>query len=537
MATGQHRLIDPPLLGSSSFLELADQAALDGAWDIDLNTDKAILSKSAYTLLDHSPEDIPVNSAFQTWFMSRIHPQDVKNVKAAAINHWKRQTPFKVEFRFLRSNDHYHWLMAKGQSNLDPHGKPFRFTGYLSDIHHQKRTEHALRVSELRLKEAQSLARMGNWELDLITNTLHWSPQIYAIFELDPVEFGASYESFLNIIHPEDRDKVNKAYQHSVRDRTHYTITHRLLMNDGRIKYVEENGETIYDADLKPLRSIGTVQDITEIKNAENELRKLNEDLELRVKERTQDLEQARDAALAANQAKSDFLSRVSHELRTPLTGILGFSKLLQMSNLPGRDGQNASRIHQAGEHLLDLINEMLDLSRIESGTLSLAFNPVNISDLMNEMTGLVEPMAKGFGISVHLDLPKDLEAWVHVDRQRLRQVLWNLASNGVKYNQKNGTLTFSVETAANDRLQILVKDTGKGIPDNKMHRLFSPFDRLDIESEDPNIEGTGLGLSLCKRLVEAMKGSISATSKLGEGTTFLVEFDLAKEQANPEEN
>ena len=675
---------------------------MDGAWDIDLITGQTALSSGIPHLLGHPVEDIPETAAFQSWFLSQIHPEDVRQLKRLVLNHWKRRNPFKVEFRFQHSNGQYQWLMARGNTTFDPQDKPVRFTGYFGDIHHRKQTEHALRVSELRLKEAQALARIGHWELDLISNKLHWSHQIYSIFELNPETFAPSYEAFLNIIHPEDRQKVNEAYLHSVRDRTHYTITHRLLMDDGRIKYVEENGETIYDADLKPIRSIGTVQDITEqeeaklriqhlnekleslvdartyelrlardelekinseleervlkrtfeleqanralseeedryrtlfegirdgiavcdpsmqllfcnkefenltgytrdemgnvnllelmvhpedcprlIENnrrrragenieptyefrwirktgeiriiegtfdliylneklagiqglcrdvtekkaAENELRKLNEELEIRVKNRTQDLEQARDAALAANRAKSEFLSRVSHELRTPLTGILGFSRLLEMADLPGRNGQNAGRIHKAGQHLLDLINEMLDLSRIEAGTLSLTMKPIGIREFMSEMTGLVEPMAKEFSVTVRLVIEADTNAWILADHQRLRQVMWNLASNGIKYNKPNGALTFSVNTRKQHGIQILVSDTGRGISEEKMGRLFSPFDRLDIETEEPDLEGTGLGLSVCKRLVEAMDGKISATSKLGEGSTFKVEF------------
>ena len=682
---------------------------MDGAWDIDLITGQTALSSGIPHLLGHPVEDIPETAAFQSWFLSQIHPEDVRQLKRLVLNHWKRRNPFKVEFRFQHSNGQYQWLMARGNTTFDPQDKPVRFTGYFGDIHHRKQTEHALRVSELRLKEAQALARIGHWELDLISNKLHWSHQIYSIFELNPETFAPSYEAFLNIIHPEDRQKVNEAYLHSVRDRTHYTITHRLLMDDGRIKYVEENGETIYDADLKPIRSIGTVQDITEQeeaklriqhlnekleslvdartyelrlardelekinseleervlnrtfeleqanralseeedryrtlfegirdgiavcdpsmqllfcnkefenltgytrdemeginllelvvhpedcsrllennrrrragekieptyefrwirktgeiriiegtfdliflneklagiqglcrditekKAAENELKKLNEELEIRVKNRTQDLEQARDAALAANRAKSEFLSRVSHELRTPLTGILGFSRLLEMADLPGRNGQNAGRIHKAGQHLLDLINEMLDLSRIEAGTLALTMKPVNVQEFMCEMTGLVEPMAKEFNVSVCLEIEPDLNAWIQADHQRLRQVIWNLASNGIKYNKPNGALTFSVNRHNQHRIQILVSDTGRGIPTEKIGRLFSPFDRLDIETEEPDLEGTGLGLSLCKRLVEAMDGNISATSKMGQGSTFKVEFKTETEES-----
>ena len=309
------------------------------------------------------------------------------------------------------------------------------------------------------------------------------------------------------------------------------TYEFRWIRKTGEIPIIEGTFDLIF-LNEKLAGIQGLCRDITEKKAAENELKKLNEELEMRVRSRTQDLEQARDAALAANRAKSEFLSRVSHELRTPLTGILGFSRLLEMADLPGRNGQNAGRIHKAGQHLLDLINEMLDLSRIEAGTLALTMKPVNVQEFMCEMTGLVEPMAKEFNVSVCLEIEPDLNAWIQADHQRLRQVIWNLASNGIKYNKPNGALTFSVNRHNQHRIQILVSDTGRGIPTEKIGRLFSPFDRLDIETEEPDLEGTGLGLSLCKRLVEAMDGNISATSKMGQGSTFKVEFKTETEES-----
>ncbi|MDA7512893.1 PAS domain-containing protein [Verrucomicrobia bacterium] len=687
--------------------ELGDKIALDAVWQTDLTSGRTTVSRNTCSLLGHPPNIINNADNSHHWILSQVHPKDARRVKAAVLRHWKHRTPFKLDFRFRSKDGKYRWLEARGQATWDKEEKPVHFAGHLSDIHERKLTTETIKLRESRLNEAQRLINAGDWELDLVTNQLRWSPQIYSIFEIDPKDFEVSSESFLAAVHPEDRDVVHKTYLDSVKNRNAYEIIHRLLMRDGRIKYVEEHGYTIYDSKGSPLRSYGTVQDITEreeakqklhqlnekletlveartmgledqskeleringelearvkertrklesanqfleqseqrfrtlfegmrdglafcdpsmrlslcnkeferltgytrkemegvnlleklvhpedharlVKNnakrlagkkvdhnyefrwirkdgeirlidgnfdtvcyedklvgvqgvcrditerkiAEQELRKLNEELELRVRERTQDLEKARDSALAANQAKSEFLSRVSHELRTPLNGIIGFSKLLQMSQLAERAEKNVDLIHKSGKHLLDLINDMLDLSRIESGSISLSFTSVNIDELLREIISLVDHMANERQISLCLDNMVDKKREWKADRKRLRQILWNLASNGIKYNRAGGNLTFRAETQDEKWLRISVIDTGLGIPNSKMHRLFSPFDRLDMECEQAEIVGTGLGLPMSKSLVEAMGGKILVESEEGKGSSFIIEFDLTAE-------
>lgn len=687
--------------------ELGDKIALDAVWQTDLTSGRTTVSRNTCSLLGHPPNIINNADNSHHWILSQVHPKDARRVKAAVLRHWKHRTPFKLDFRFRSKDGKYRWLEARGQATWDKEEKPVHFAGHLSDIHERKLTTETIKLRESRLNEAQRLINAGDWELDLVTNQLRWSPQIYSIFEIDPKDFEVSSESFLAAVHPEDRDVVHKTYLDSVKNRNAYEIIHRLLMRDGRIKYVEEHGYTIYDSKGSPLRSYGTVQDITEreeakqklhqlnekletlveartmgledqskeleringelearvkertrklesanqfleqseqrfrtlfegmrdglafcdpsmrlslcnkeferltgytckemegvnlleklvhpedharlVKNnakrlagkkvdhnyefrwirkdgeirlidgnfdtvcyedklvgvqgvcrditerkiAEQELRKLNEELELRVRERTQDLEKARDSALAANQAKSEFLSRVSHELRTPLNGIIGFSKLLQMSQLAERAEKNVDLIHKSGKHLLDLINDMLDLSRIESGSISLSFTSVNIDELLREIISLVDHMANERQISLCLDNMVDKKREWKADRKRLRQILWNLASNGIKYNRAGGNLTFRAETQDEKWLRISVIDTGLGIPNSKMHRLFSPFDRLDMECEQAEIVGTGLGLPMSKSLVKAMGGKILVESEEGKGSSFIIEFDLTAE-------
>jgi signal transduction histidine kinase/CheY-like chemotaxis protein len=245
-------------------------------------------------------------------------------------------------------------------------------------------------------------------------------------------------------------------------------------------------------------------------------------DLERRVEERTAELTAATAEADRANRAKSEFLGRMSHELRTPLNAILGFGQLLEMGTLAPKHREGVEHILRAGRHLLGLIDEVLDISRIEAGRLQLSLEPVPVEATLRHAIDLVRPLARGHDIRVDLE-PVDERLHVLADRQRLQQVLLNFLSNAIKYNRAGGTVTASCARGEGSRLSIDVTDTGPGIATAKLDRLFVPFDRLGAEGS--GVEGTGLGLALSKSLVEAMGGAIRVRSREGEGSTFSVEL------------
>ena len=253
-------------------------------------------------------------------------------------------------------------------------------------------------------------------------------------------------------------------------------------------------------------------------------IRRQAEELERRVEERTQELSLATAEADRANQAKSEFLSRMSHELRTPLNAILGFAQLLEMDALSGRQGESVEQILRAGRHLLGLINEVLDISRIEAGRLQLSLEPVPVQETLRQAIALIGPAATASRVSVRVET---IDAGLHVlaDRQRLQQVVLNLLSNAVKYNRPGGSVTVTCTPATRERLRLAVADTGEGIAAVKLARLFTPFDRLGVESS--GVEGTGLGLALSKSLVEAMGGALHVQSEPGVGSTFSVELAI----------
>jgi PAS domain S-box-containing protein len=236
-------------------------------------------------------------------------------------------------------------------------------------------------------------------------------------------------------------------------------------------------------------------------------------------------LKMARLEAERANRAKSEFLSRMSHELRTPLNAILGFAQVLQLDELSDEKKESVLQILRGGEHLLALINEVLDIARIEAGHLALSAEAVDARDIVQLAMELVQPLAQQRDVSLVVDESRAADAVILADRQRLHQILLNLLSNAVKYNRRGGRVTVGFEEVEGERLRIVVTDTGIGIPPDNLERLFQPFERLGAERTP--VEGTGLGLAVSRGLAEAMGGILGVTSEVDRGSTFWVELAL----------
>lgn len=421
------------------------------------------------------------------------------------------------------------------QRKLDPAAgllNSGRNAGERRYVQDRRAIQKALFFSEARLNEAQRLAKIGSWELDVQTGELVWSDEVFRLFEIDKRQFAGSYQAFLNLIHPDDRDRVHLAYTQALENCSDYEITHRLLMADGRVKWVHERCVSEFDAQGKPLRSMGTIQDISERHLAQETLRQLNDELEQRVAQRTAELENARNEAQRANNAKSDFLSRMSHELRTPLNGILGFAQLLTYNTTHALDREQAGYVQEimrSGEYLLELINEVLDLSRIESGRLELEPMPLAIAQMLRDCLPIAQALAAERNIDITVEIAG--EYVVRADRLRLRQIFLNLLSNAVKYNRAGGSVVIACGRVREGWVRVSVQDSGQGIEAEFLPRLFQPFERL--QSAYDGIEGSGIGLALSRRLTEAMGGNIGVESVAGKGSTFWVDFPLLTGSAN----
>lgn len=285
---------------------------------------------------------------------------------------------------------------------------------------------------------------------------------------------------------------------------------------------------------------IHRVEDVTEFvrlqqRGGEQEaiagaLRERAQQMEAEILSRSAELADMNEQLRAANDAKNEFLSRMSHELRTPLASVMGFSELLGLSDLDDEEHEWAAAILRAGRHLLALVDEVLDISRLESGTFSISPENVAIQPLLEDAFGLVKPLAEARQILLHPPEVLAGSGYVIADNQRLKQVMINLLSNAIKYNRADGEVRVSVEALDEERLLIAVADTGRGIDQASLAKLFTPFERLD--AAESGVEGTGLGLALSRAFVEAMGGSIGVESTPGVGTTFRLELNRGEPAA-----
>ena len=292
---------------------------------------------------------------------------------------------------------------------------------------------------------------------------------------------------------------------------TDYELT--ACARDGKETVVSYNATTFYDRDRTLQGVFGVARDVTERKRFEQALQETNVEME-----------SAKSAAEKANLAKSDFLSGMSHELRSPLNAILGFAQLMATASPTPSDVQKESitQILQAGWHLLKLINEILDLSVVESGKVSLSLEPVSLSDVLSECQTMMEAQAQQRGI--RMTFPKfEQPSFVWADQTRLKQIVINLLSNAIKYNQANGQVTVDYTAMSSDRIRISFKDTGAGLAPDKKAQLFQPFNRLGQEAG--SVAGTGIGLVVTKQLVELMGGFLGVDSTVGEGSAFWFEL------------
>jgi len=327
-------------------------------------------------------------------------------------------------------------------------------------------------------------------------------------------------KQFLPFVVPEEQDDWSRHFQSIKTGDAQGTV--ELIMRRG--------DDTRFHAQLNCMRhSVDTDDKIFEETAEHDGIRIVLTDISER-KRAERERNQALAAAEKANRVKSDFLSSMSHELRTPLNAILGFAQLIESGSPPPTDTQQRSieQILHAGWYLLELINEILDLALIESGKLALTLEPVALAEVMQECRAMTEPQGQNRGVVVNFaacTFPK----FVLADRTRLKQILINLLANGIKYNKPGGTVTVDCQAAGPGRIRIGVRDTGTGMAPDRQAQLFQPFNRLGQEANAQ--EGTGIGLVLCKHLVELMGGVIGFESAVGKGSLFWIEMNLASEE------
>ncbi|MDN2701590.1 MULTISPECIES: HAMP domain-containing sensor histidine kinase [unclassified Janthinobacterium] len=379
----------------------------------------------------------------------------------------------------------------------------------------------ALQRSEERVQMATGAASIGIWDWNVINDALQWDEQMYAQFKADADSTMAPAAIWRAALMPDDVPAAKEALRAALGAGQAFTHEYRILWPDGAIRYIKADAVIFRDGQGRPMRLVGSNYDITAHREAELELLRHRHHLEELVAERTSALSVAVSQAQAANRAKSTFLANMSHELRTPLNSVIGFSRLMAASpNMQDDEKRNLAIIHRSGNHLLTLINEILELSKGEAGRLHAQTVVVALAPLLQEVMDMLGMRAEQQGLALRLDCA-DVPAAVLLDATRLRQVLLNLMSNAVKF-AGGGEVALRVRGERRDdatwRLSFAVSDTGIGIAPEDQQRIFEPF--VQADSAGPK-DGTGLGLAISREFVQLMKGELTVESMPGQGATF----------------
>ncbi|GHB23662.1 PAS domain S-box protein [Mongoliitalea lutea] len=501
-------------LSEERFRQIAEQSQTV-IWEVDLNGLYTYVSPVAEKVFGYKPDELIGKKYFFD-----MHPEELRpTFKKDAIQLVEARSTIKdFENPIMRKDGIIIWVSTNATPILDSNQNIVGYRGSDSDVTEKKLAKEELKEQNDRLNAIIS----ANPDLIFILDKNEQITSFYAsnnddlLFEPSDV-IGLSLE---NIFGKEEK-VIHSNHMHTCISTQKLTTYEYEMLIKGKTEY--------YESRMVPLSSnrvLAFIRNVSEKVKVEKERIELNSILEERVIERTKELNFAKKEAERANSAKSEFLSRMSHELRTPMNSILGFAQLLELDQLTDKQSKNIGQILTSGKHLLNLINEILDISKIDAGKISVVMEPVHIGSIITEMFDVVAPLAMKNHIDLEVIYSKEFDSYILADKQRLKQVLLNLINNAIKYNKVGGNVILNCELyKASDNqeyVKIFVKDTGIGISKDDFTRIFDPFERVMHSKEE--IEGTGLGLAVVKRLSELMNCKISLESELGVGSTFILE-------------
>jgi len=477
-----------------------------GNWEFDLKERTGAWSEEMFSLFGVRKEDW--TNGFDD-LVKVLHPEDRKRVEKTVTESCATGRAYSMDYRIIRPDGAERVIHEEGEVSCHD-DVPWKISGTVQDITGRVKAGEALRRSEASLANAQRIAHIGSWDWNIVTNELRWSDEIYRIFGVAPQEFGATYDAFIGFVHPDDRELVAKAVDETLSGKKAYSIDHRIVLRDGAEKIVHEQGEVIFDESGRAVEMSGTVQDITGRKRAEEEVRKLNTELEQRVAGRTKELQ-------AAYQELESFSYSVAHDLRSPLRIIDGFSRILlkdydESLDSTGRD--YLARVQGASKRMGQLIDALLKLSHVmRTGITREEVDLSAIASNVAEELRKSQPERRAaFVIKEGL--------LVKADPSLLRLVLENLIGNAWKFTSKKeeAAIEVGMETAADGSAVYFVRDNGAGFDMKYSDRLFNPFQRLHGEMEFP---GTGIGLATVQRIIQRHGGRIWAVGQKDRGATF----------------
>jgi PAS domain S-box-containing protein len=500
---------DKKLLEFATRLEVATRAADIGVWERDFETGSSFWDAQARRIHGLPPSDTDeIDSKFVDALM---HPDDLARIqgKARVLD---ATGVMESRHRVIHPSGEERWVQIFARKVTDHRGK--RLVGVCWDVTAEVRAEDELKAKarelELgaqRLSIATEVADVGVWEFDFTSKKFVWNDEMFVILGISSENFDGEFSAWQQRLHPEDSGSIKDAMERMTRTGRDISMRHRIVRPDGEVRHVRSYGRLV--GGLESGRIIGSVLDITPHVVAAEELERKTREAE------------------AASESKSRFLAAMSHEIRTPLNGVLGMSQALAMTDVTERQREMIGLVVRSGESLLGLLNDILDIARIEAGALSIGADAFALGDLVRDVGALFQARAESRGVAFDVVVEPEADQSVTGDDLRVRQILNNLVSNAIKFTEVGGVTVRASRDPENGDVVLEVTDSGVGIAADQMERIFEAFVQAD-DSNTRKFGGTGLGLSIVRRLAEAMGGSATAESELGKGSTFTVRLPLA---------
>jgi PAS domain S-box-containing protein len=484
-------------------LERASLSVAEGHWESDMITRRHWASSSYYALLGYDPAESPIDSLDKV--RDLIHPDDLASASEAASRGASTGLPYRHEVRLRLKDGSYHWFLVRAVPEREASGAVARTLGSIHDIQQQKLTEDALREAQARFERAIHGTQDGLWEIDIGKDHLWLSPRLHELLGFGVGELGDSQGSLRKRVHPDDVARSDATVYGNLERGLPIDLEVRMRTKSGDYRWYRLRGSPALGADGQVERMSGSMQDVTEARAARDAL------------------VQATLGAEAASRAKSAFLANVSHEIRTPMNGIIGMTGLLLDTGLDKVQRDYTETIKSSADSLLTVINDILDFSKIEAGKLDIESIQMNLPGNVEDLAAIMSFQAASRNLELIVNVDPRTPEYVMGDPQRLRQCLINLVGNAIKFTRA-GEIVIEVTRAGERDGQALmrfeVRDTGIGIAPEILKTLFQPFVQAD-SSTTRHFGGSGLGLSIVRRLVEMMGGETGVESELGKGSAF----------------
>lgn len=481
-----------------------------GFWQYDVINDRLEWSDITYHLHELDPglgrPSIDDALGFYT-------SESLPNIKNAFRRSIDEQKEFDLDLRIKTKNGNLKWVRVVGVPVIDD-GLVVKVIGSFQDVDENKKKTELLEVLTERFNLATTAASVGIWDWKIQENVLVWDESMYRLYGVRKSYFSGAYEAWKATLHPHDEQKAEKAIEEALKGIKNFNLEFRIQTPSGEIKHIRAIANTIRDPKTdEPLRMLGANWDVTEEKLREQELIK------------------AKEQALEAAKTKARFLANMSHEIRTPMNGLLGMIQVLKQSEMSEDQKSFIKTIVACGQSLLNIVNEILYYSKLESGETNLKPIETDIGDLVDSLTPLFMTTLKS-NVEYKAYVSKSVPKWVIVDEKLVRQIIVNVINNAIKFTPL-GRVELKVETS-NGSLKFTVKDTGVGIEKKDFKKLFKPFSQLD-DSRTRVAGGTGLGLAICRNALDVMGGSIKVKSARGVGTEvkFLIPYKSSSKETS----